>query len=93
MWQAHAVHPITAVELEWSLWTREAEVPQPVFLALASFPRRPPPDHHKFSVESCLAATCFKNWHALPFSASHLMRSGELACRGNWEPKTGFRCL
>lgn len=23
---AHAVHPITAVQLEWSLWTRDAEV-------------------------------------------------------------------
>lgn len=23
---AHAVHPITAVQLEWSLWEREAEV-------------------------------------------------------------------
>ena len=24
--KAHAVHPITAVQLEWSLWTRDAEV-------------------------------------------------------------------
>lgn len=24
--RAHAVHPITAVQLEWSLWTRDAEV-------------------------------------------------------------------
>lgn len=24
--QAHKVHPITAVQLEWSLWTRDAEV-------------------------------------------------------------------
>lgn len=23
--RAHAVHPITAVQLEWSLWTREIE--------------------------------------------------------------------
>ena len=23
---AHKVHPITAVQLEWSLWTRDAEV-------------------------------------------------------------------
>nr|GEX81597.1 putative aldo/keto reductase/potassium channel subunit beta [Tanacetum cinerariifolium] len=23
--RAHAVHPITAVPLEWSLWTRDAE--------------------------------------------------------------------
>lgn len=23
--RAHAVHPITAVQLEWSLWTRDAE--------------------------------------------------------------------
>lgn len=23
--RAHAVHPITAVELEWSLWTRDVE--------------------------------------------------------------------
>ena len=23
--RAHAVHPITAVELEWSLWTRDGE--------------------------------------------------------------------
>ena len=23
---AHAVHPISAVQLEWSLWTRDAEV-------------------------------------------------------------------
>jgi aryl-alcohol dehydrogenase-like predicted oxidoreductase len=24
--KAHAVHPISAVQLEWSLWTRDAEV-------------------------------------------------------------------
>ena len=24
--KAHAVHPITVVQLEWSLWTRDAEV-------------------------------------------------------------------
>ena len=24
--RAHAVHPISAVQLEWSLWTRDAEV-------------------------------------------------------------------
>ena len=24
--KAHAIHPITAVELEWSLFTRDAEV-------------------------------------------------------------------
>ena len=24
--KAHAVHPITAVQLEWSLWERSAEV-------------------------------------------------------------------
>lgn len=24
--KAHKVHPITAVQLEWSLWTRDAEV-------------------------------------------------------------------
>jgi aryl-alcohol dehydrogenase-like predicted oxidoreductase len=23
--RAHAVHPITAVQIEWSLWTREVE--------------------------------------------------------------------
>lgn len=23
--RAHAVHPITAVQLEWSLWTRDSE--------------------------------------------------------------------
>ena len=23
---AHAIHPITAVQLEWSLWTRDVEV-------------------------------------------------------------------
>ena len=23
--RAHAVHPITAVQLEWSLWSRDAE--------------------------------------------------------------------
>ena len=23
--RAHAVHPITAVQLEWSLWTRDAK--------------------------------------------------------------------
>ena len=23
--RAHAVHPISAVQLEWSLWTRDAE--------------------------------------------------------------------
>ena len=27
--KAHKVHPITAVQLEWSLWTRDAEVMQP----------------------------------------------------------------
>ena len=25
--RAHAIHPISAVQLEWSLWTRNAEVP------------------------------------------------------------------
>ena len=24
--RAHAIHPISAVQLEWSLWTRDAEV-------------------------------------------------------------------
>ena len=24
--KAHAVHPITAVQLEWSLWSRDVEV-------------------------------------------------------------------
>ncbi len=27
---AHAVHPISAVQLEWSLWTRDAEVHQAI---------------------------------------------------------------
>jgi aryl-alcohol dehydrogenase-like predicted oxidoreductase len=27
--RAHAVHPISAVQLEWSLWTRGAEVSSP----------------------------------------------------------------
>jgi hypothetical protein len=27
--RAHAVHPITACQLEWSLWTRDAEVRKP----------------------------------------------------------------
>lgn len=27
--RAHAVHPISAVQLEWSLWERSAEVRQP----------------------------------------------------------------
>ena len=24
--RAHAIHPVSAVQLEWSLWTRDAEV-------------------------------------------------------------------
>lgn len=24
--KAHAIHPVTAYQLEWSLWTRDAEV-------------------------------------------------------------------
>lgn len=27
--RAHAVHPITAVQLEWSLWSRDVEVLAP----------------------------------------------------------------
>lgn len=27
--RAHAVHPITACQLEWSLWTRDVEVFSP----------------------------------------------------------------
>lgn len=27
--RAHAVHPITACQLEWSLWTRDVEVLPP----------------------------------------------------------------
>ena len=27
---AHAIHPISAVQLEWSLWTRNVEVTQPI---------------------------------------------------------------
>ena len=34
--KAHAVHPITAVELEWSLFVRDAEVT--LFLLLCSKP-------------------------------------------------------
>lgn len=26
MRKAHAIHPLTAVQLEWSLWSRDAEV-------------------------------------------------------------------
>jgi diketogulonate reductase-like aldo/keto reductase len=29
--KAHKVHPITAVQLEWSLWTRDAEVGHAAF--------------------------------------------------------------
>jgi len=29
--KAHKVHPITAVQLEWSLWTRDAEVGHTAF--------------------------------------------------------------
>lgn len=35
--KAHDVHPVTAVQLEWSLWTRDAEVGQ------KSPPPFPPP--------------------------------------------------
>jgi len=35
--KAHAVHPITAVELEWSLFSRDAEVR----LLVPSCPHRP----------------------------------------------------
>ena len=28
--RAHAIHPVTAVQTEWSLWTRDAEVHCPV---------------------------------------------------------------
>jgi len=31
--KAHKVHPITAVQLEWSLWTRDAEVGHAAFTA------------------------------------------------------------
>ena len=29
--RAHAVHPITACQLEWSLWSRDVEVPHLAF--------------------------------------------------------------
>lgn len=32
--RAHAVHPITACQLEWSLWSRDVEVPAHAFLLL-----------------------------------------------------------
>jgi len=35
--KAHAVHPITAVQLEWSLFSRDAEV----YLLVPSCPRCP----------------------------------------------------
>ena len=28
--RAHAVHPITACQIEWSLWTRDVEVVLPI---------------------------------------------------------------
>ena len=37
--RAHAVHPITAVQLEWSLWTRDAEVRHDVACSAAT-PRK-----------------------------------------------------
>lgn len=30
--KAHKVHPITAVQMEWSLWTRDVEVISPAAL-------------------------------------------------------------
>lgn len=44
--RAHAVHPISAVQLEWSLWERSAEV-SIVHRAMAS--------PHTFSFCSCTA--------------------------------------
>ena len=35
--RAHAVHPITACQLEWSLWTRDVEVGYPLCLPTLSF--------------------------------------------------------
>jgi len=32
--RAHAIHPISAVQLEWSLWTRNAEVSPSYVLAI-----------------------------------------------------------
>jgi aryl-alcohol dehydrogenase-like predicted oxidoreductase len=32
--RAHAIHPISAVQLEWSLWTRNAEVKPSCMLAI-----------------------------------------------------------
>ena len=32
--RAHAIHPISAVQLEWSLWTRNAEVTLSEVLAI-----------------------------------------------------------
>jgi len=32
--RAHAIHPISAVQLEWSLWTRNAEVTPSYVLAM-----------------------------------------------------------
>lgn len=35
--KAHAVHPITAIEMEWSLFTRDAEVRSHTRLTLPIF--------------------------------------------------------
>ena len=39
--RAHAVHPITACQLEWSLWTRDVEVGYPLCLPTLSFALAP----------------------------------------------------
>ena len=32
--KAHAIHPITAIEMEWSLFSRDAEVILPIIIAI-----------------------------------------------------------
>ena len=73
--RAHAVHPITACQLEWSLWTRDVEVGYPLCLPTLSFAL--PPSHT--SDNPCIAwcrekifQSIHQDWEGiLPYMVHH----------------------
>ena len=59
--KAHAVHPISAVQLEWSLWTRDAEVRVTAHPHLRTTDDSNSKQHRAIKVSSIVACSCMQS--------------------------------
>ena len=80
--KAHAIHPVTALEMEWSLFTRDAEVT-----------RSPPGNDSCHSGRESWCPCALPAWQRLPLLHSNASCARKCALRGSLaDAVAGWHC-